>query len=89
MSDLGGPDLFGDLLHDRFGFYQVGHRHREADVSRAFGRRVLHDHVDVDVRFGERLEQCSRYAGLIGHAEHGDFGFGHVGDDTGNDGIFH
>ena len=27
--------------------------------------------------------------GLVGHTEHGDLGLGHVGDDTGDDRIFH
>ncbi len=53
---------------------QVLARDREGDLRAAAGRRglVLHDHVDVDVRVGERLEDPRGRAGLVGHAEQRD-----------------
>ena len=89
VRHAGRTDLGGDPRHDRLGLVHVGHRHREADVGGAGDRRVLHDHVDVHVGRRERLEQGRRDARAVGHAEHGDLRFGHVGDDTGDDRIFH
>ena len=52
-------------------------------------RRVLHDHVDVDVGRGERLEQRGRDARTVGHGEDGHLRLADVGDDTGDDRLFH
>ena len=50
---------------------QVLARHGEGDLRPAAGRGrlVLDDHVDVDVRAGERLEDARRGARLVGHAD--------------------
>ena len=44
----------------------VRRRHGEGEVGvLAVGRDVLHDHVDIDIAFGERAENGRRHAGLV------------------------
>ena len=43
----------------------------------------------LTLRRRQRLEQRRRHAGLVGHAEHGDLGLADVGDDAGDDRVFH
>ena len=69
----------------------VGARQRERDVGEAGGGRrdVLHDHVDVDLGGGERLEDAGRLADLVGHADDGDLGLAAVVGDAGDDRLLH
>ena len=53
------------------------------------GRDVLHDHVDVDLRARERLEDPGRLTDLVGHPDDGDLGLAPVVRDAGDDGLFH
>ena len=77
---------------------QTGHRGRpvglgqgEGDVGPrgGDGRLVLHDHVDVDLRRGDRLEDPGRLAHLVGHADDGDLGLAAVVRDAGDDRLLH
>jgi len=63
--------------------------HGEGEVGGFFVADVLHDHVDVDVGVGDRAENLVGDAGVVGHADHGDFGFVAVEGDAGDDGLFH
>ena len=86
VADLGldlGQRVHGDLA--------VGARQRERDVGQAGRRRrdVLHDHVEVDLGVGQRLEDARGLADLVGDADDGDLGFAAVVRDAGDDGLFH
>ena len=49
--------------------------HGEAEVGLAVLAQVLDDHVDFDVGVGHSAQDLVRNAWLVGHAQHGDFGF--------------
>ena len=53
------------------------------------GRDVLHDHVEVDLGLGERLEDARRLADLVGHRDHRDLGLAPVVRDAGDDRLLH
>ena len=69
----------------------VGARQRERDVGEPGrgGRDVLHDHVDVDLDVGERLEDAGGLADLVGDADDGDLGLAAVVGDAGDDRLLH
>src|SRR4051794_29766846 len=70
-------DLLLDPVQGRHRGRAVGLGQGEGDVGTAgsLGRHVLHDHVDVDLGLGDRLEDAACCAGLVRHPDDGDLGF--------------
>ncbi len=57
------------------GLGEVALGDREADLGRARGRHVLHDHVDDDIGGGNPAKDRVDHAGPVGHAADRDPGF--------------
>ena len=89
-----GRDVAGAQLADAgpghgHGLLGLVAGHRERDVGVALERRVLHDHVDVDVLVGQRPEQPAGDARPVGHAGQRHLGLVGVVGDGGDDRLLH
>ena len=84
-------DLALESVQRRHRGLAVGVRQRERDVGevRGGGRHVLHDHVEVDLRFRERVEDRRRLADLVRDPDDRDLGLAAVVGDPGDDRCFH
>ena len=54
---------------------QVVTMHGEREVRCSLAANVLYDDIDLDIRFGDRIEDRERNTGFVGYAEHGNFCF--------------
>ncbi len=71
--DLGEADRLFHSLQDLECLRQLGCSDRKGHVGvLAVGREVLHNHVDIDIRFGQGTENAGRYARFIGHLHNRD-----------------
>ena len=68
---------------------RVGLRHGEREVGHAVAADVLDDHVDDDVRVGQRAEDLRRGARLVGDVADDDLGLVLVHGDAADDDLFH
>ena len=75
-------DLGGQAVEDRPGDREVALRQGERDVRRAVGGDVLHDHVDVHARVGERAEHTRGDARAVGYRDDRRLGFGSIVSDA-------
>ena len=93
---------FGVALHigrtqrgQDFFFQQVGGAGKvvavdgEAEVGFAILADVLDDHVHFNVGFCHSAQNLVGDTGLVGYAQHVDFGFVAIERNAGNDGLFH
>src|SRR5699024_5993844 len=78
--------IVADLVEADLGLHRVeglqrlgaiGHGQGERDIrlARITGGDVLHDHVDIGLLLGQRVEDLSSLAGDIGNADDRDLGF--------------
>src|SRR3979411_2512373 len=82
--DIAGTDMrFHALVQHFHRLRIVAARHGEGEVGFAVHRLVLNDHVDFDVRIGDRAEYLVGDAGAIRHRHDGDFFLVAVDRDTG------
>ena len=71
------------------GLAEIAAVHRERMAGEAVVRDVGNDHVEVDLRVGQRAEDVSGHAGLVGNAGDGDTGLGAFDRDAADDDVFH
>ncbi len=90
MDDAVETDAGLGILQDFQAARQIGLGHGEGDVRLAlFAADVLDDHVDVDRRIGQRLEDGGDGARLVGHAGQDDLRLILVIGDAGDELAFH
>jgi hypothetical protein len=85
----GAADFLEDGCEAFLHLGNLGERHRESQVRDAAATDVLHNHVDVDIRIGQRTEDLGRGAGLVGDAADDDLGLVLVHGDAADHDLFH
>ena len=89
-DDAVEADLLAAILEQRLSPREIGLGHGEGDIGLALvATDVLDDHVDIDARLGERVEDMRHRAGPIGHAGEDDLGLVLVVRDAGHVLAFH
>src|SRR3990172_9573773 len=66
--------LLGGTLDDLQSLVVVVAVYGEGKVGETVLADILHDHVHLDIRFGDGAEDTIRHAGLVGHPDHSKLG---------------
>jgi len=58
FDDFAGADFSGNAVDDGANFFEFVGRHREGNIRGSANGDILNDHIDDDIRLGERGEDA-------------------------------